>query len=588
MSWSKLWSHFKPTDPSLELDPAEAYTQGMAAWNSGDLDEAQRLLEQATAGAPDELKHVGNLGNLHHQRGNLIDALSCHRKAAELAPEHPGAHRNQGRVFIELGRFHEASRALEKSLEIEPTHAESAVLCAQALASSDDLVRAWVRCEQSIEEGAASPELHNLYLELLMECNEVEKADRASRLPDVSSEMLHRMGLGYLGINEPAQAAEVLSRARVIAPEDHTLVFHLAIAQKNAGDKQKALDSFARAAQLAPADPISRANLGWLQLQNGQTSEALQSMAEATALEARLQAPEEELTRVPAHRIRHDAEQFRHILEHSELSEEARPYAHAIMDLADSLGESNAPVDLTHPERAPIRAGWSLNYHLPECPALSNGTLNPDLDFQKIQSDYHASSPEMVIVDDLLNPEALAALQKWCREATIWKRSYDNGYVGAFMRSGLATPLIVQLSEELRQSLPQVLKEHRLEQCWAFKCDNSLKAVNRHADVAAVNVNFWIAPDDANQDHESGGLVVWDVESPPDWPFDDYNSNQEKMQAFLDQHNAQPITVTHRCNRALVFNSTVFHESDQIQFRPDYVNRRINITLLYGIRLLEN
>ena len=45
--------------------------------------------------------------------------------------------------------------------------------------------------------------------------------------------------------------------------------------------------------------------------------------------------------------------------------------------------------------------------------------------------------------------------------------------------------------------------------------------------------------------------------------------------------------IHHRCNRALIFNSTLFHETDQIVFRPDYVNRRINITLLYGIRLLE-
>ena len=35
-----------------------------------------------------------------------------------------------------------------------------------------------------------------------------------------------------------------------------------------------------------------------------------------------------------------------------------------------------------------------------------------------------------------------------------------------------------------------------------------------HADAAAVNVNFWLTPDDANLDPDGGGLVVWDKEAP--------------------------------------------------------------------------
>jgi hypothetical protein len=106
--------------------------------------------------------------------------------------------------------------------------------------------------------------------------------------------------------------------------------------------------------------------------------------------------------------------------------------------------------------------------------------------------------------------------------------------------------------------------------------------------VAAVNVNLWISTDDGNEDPDSGGLRVWDVESPSDWAFSDYNANQPKAREFLRSSNAKPIAVAHRSNRALIFNSTLFHESDRIQFRPDYENRRINITLLYGIRLLES
>ena len=37
-----------------------------------------------------------------------------------------------------------------------------------------------------------------------------------------------------------------------------------------------------------------------------------------------------------------------------------------------------------------------------------------------------------------------------------------------------------------------------------------------HADHAAVNLNFWVTPDDANLDPSSGGLVVYPKAPPAD------------------------------------------------------------------------
>ena len=123
-----------------------------------------------------------------------------------------------------------------------------------------------------------------------------------------------------------------------------------------------------------------------------------------------------------------------------------------------------------------------------------------------------------------------------------------------------------------------------LYQAWAFKYDSRLSGINMHADFAAVNVNFWITPDDALEDKDSGGLVVWDKEAPQDWDFDKYNNDQDAMRRFLADNDAKPVRIAYRQNRALVFNSNLFHETDRIVFREGYENRRINITLLYGRR----
>jgi hypothetical protein len=90
---------------------------------------------------------------------------------------------------------------------------------------------------------------------------------------------------------------------------------------------------------------------------------------------------------------------------------------------------------------------------------------------------------------------------------------------------------------------------------WAFKYDGSLSGTRIHADQAAVNVNFWITPDDANRNPESGGLVIWDVTAPTDRELAKYNGDENAVRAFLAGAGARPTTVPSRSNRVVIFNS---------------------------------
>ena len=105
-----------------------------------------------------------------------------------------------------------------------------------------------------------------------------------------------------------------------------------------------------------------------------------------------------------------------------------------------------------------------------------------------------------------------------------------------------------------------------------------------HADAAAVNVNFWVTPDEANLSPESGGLVVYKEEAPLDWRFTAYNADQGRIRQFLAQRDSGKMVVPHRQNRVVLFNSDLFHETDRFTFKPGYENRRINVTMLFGRR----
>ena len=104
-----------------------------------------------------------------------------------------------------------------------------------------------------------------------------------------------------------------------------------------------------------------------------------------------------------------------------------------------------------------------------------------------------------------------------------------------------------------------------------------------HADEAAVNVNIWLTPDEANLDPTSGGLVVYTVKPPKDWDFELYNRDTDFVyERLIKPSDFANVTIPYRENRAVIFDSALFHATDKFAFKKGYKNKRINLTLLYG------
>jgi hypothetical protein len=192
-----------------------------------------------------------------------------------------------------------------------------------------------------------------------------------------------------------------------------------------------------------------------------------------------------------------------------------------------------------------------------------------------------------VVVDDFLSSEALHELRAFCLESTIWSLNrYAHGRLGSLFHDGFNCPLLLQIAEELRAAMPRVIgDQYSLRQLWGFKnAPDQPGGTTTHADFAAVNVNFWITPDDANLDPSCGGLVVYDIDAPLHWDFHTYNGRSDVIEPFLKREHACAVTIPYRQNRAVIFNSDLFHGTDTVRFRPEYENRRINVTALYGER----
>ncbi len=378
-------------------------------------------------------------------------------------------------------------------------------------------------------------------------------------------------------------ATVVLQEAYERQPNSINIQLQLAICFDIAGELTVARALLSDAIQCEPSAKLYTV-LGWVELHAEQIDAAYAAFNQA----ANLQYDQHQAMAVintDLHRLLHDYQQLHYLKQSNKLVFGYDDYFAAlseIHELSQTVESKYSVVQLKNQRAKQLVPSFNQILYRYPIAAISDSTLNSALDFAELEHQYLTSSPQAVVIDALLRADVLAELREFCLASTVWKQSWMRGYVGAMMDTGFANPLLLKISEDLRQSMPRVFQQHRLFQCWAFKYDSQLHGINLHADFAAVNVNFWITPDTANLDHDSGGLVVWDVPPPTNWDFADYNRNEEKCRQFLNSQHAQPIRVPHRQNRALLFDSALFHETDQFQFRDEYCSRRINITMLYG------
>ena len=67
------------------------------------------------------------------------------------------------------------------------------------------------------------------------------------------------------------------------------------------------------------------------------------------------------------------------------------------------------------------------------------------------------------------------------------------------------------------------------------------------------------------------------------WDFQSYNTNTEfVIEELLRPTNFANVTIPHKPNRAVIFDSALFHQTDKYQFKDGYENGRINLTFLSG------
>jgi cytochrome c-type biogenesis protein CcmH/NrfG len=412
---------------------------------------------------------------------------------------------------------------------------------------------------------------------------EAESAYRAALvIVPADPAVTHNLGVAIAAQGRHQEAIGCFDEALRADPSFVSAHYNRAVALSTLGETQDAIKAFARAAALEPQHYQAHRALGFLWLSQGERGRALDHFARTYELrrgDDRTTIALKSLTTATGHKLRHDAEQFLHLAQgrRDRLRFEllARSYRAVARELPDEI------VTLSGAQIEALGEDYNTTIHLRAAPEIAGRAVNQRADRAALTGEFeeHGAVP----VDDLLTPRALSSLRRFLLESTIWHDfSHIDGFVASYLEDGLACPLLLQIADELRRAFPDVLGEHPLSQAWAFKGLQARAAVDVHADDAAVSVNLWVTPTEANLEPDRGGLVVCRAPPPDDWQIKDYDEDRERIVTFLEQKAADSLIIPYRQNRAVLFRSRLFHHSDRPKFASTYENRRINLTLLYG------
>ena len=504
---------------------------------------------------PDSLHLRGLLG---YQQGHYQLALELIQEAISLDHSKPHYFFNQALVLEKKERWDEAISAYQEAIRLKPQYVE------------------------------ALSNIGNVYRQQRQWPKAIAAYEDARRHRPQSADLLNNLGVVYKEKGDLDHALTHYQQATQLSPEHAEAHHNMGVVLKDQGKLEEAAHAFQHALNLKPTYANAHYHLGLIFLWQQRKEDALacfQRSADLTYNQGQGVAP----PFVTKARLKHDAEQLDYLSAHVPSIPFPQDYQDTLRATSANRTQETSDsifVQLTLQEQKCLAPSFHKLLYVRPTDVVPGKAINPDLNVAAIEAQYYSTQPEAMFVDNLLTQEALTELRAFCLESTIWKRDYPNGYIGTFLANGFACPLLLQIAEELRTRFPRLFQHHQLVQAWAFKYDSALRGLNMHADAAAVNVNFWITPNEANRNSGNGGLVVWDKEAPNHWDFAEYNNdkNRYKIQEFLEQSEAKPITIPHRQNRAVIFNSNLFHETDVIDFQDKYESRRINVTLLYGHR----
>lgn len=202
-------------------------------------------------------------------------------------------------------------------------------------------------------------------------------------------------------------------------------------------------------------------------------------------------------------------------------------------------------------------------------------------EWESVLEAYENSAPyNYAVIDDFLQPDVCQQLHQELLNHPGWRnQDYMGESIFSNMKPGIET--IFTIAKSIKALCPSLFSEYDIIEHWALMYPRNASG-KLHSDIGALTLNIWLTPEEYNLDSSGGGLIFFDVKRPLEPPPGKSLSYVWSEEYVKDYTAGQTVSVSYKCNRALLFDASTFHKTDSFRFanmKPE--SYRINLSLAF-------
>ncbi len=250
--------------------------------------EAAELLSRALSSNPNDAAAHSHLGNVLRALKRPAEALQSYERALALEPDYAEAYYNRGNALGDLERHADALESYERALALMPDLAEAHNNRGMALNALNRHSDALESYERALALNPDYPEAHNNRGVALFDLKRYEEAlescGRALALKPDYAEAYNNRGIALGELKRPAEALQSYERALALEPDYAEAYYNRGNALGDLERHADALESYERALALMPDLAEAHNNRGMALNALNRHSDALESYERALAL----------------------------------------------------------------------------------------------------------------------------------------------------------------------------------------------------------------------------------------------------------------------------------------------------------------
>ena len=269
--------------PNLEA----SLNQAMGLARSGQIDQAEAVLDRILAAAPRQPDALQLKGMVARQRGDQQAAADFFRRSLAVQPHQPHVLNNLGNSMGALGEHPKAVLAYQQAIALKPDYTDARVNLALAQIASDDPRQAVATLEPLVQSTPVYARAWAVQGQAYSALHDHPRAIQAYRTalqqqPD-HAPWLHNLAVALRLAGRAQEALPLLQTCADKSPGEASIQYNLGHCLQDLGRMDDAARAYRRALAFSPTDAAVHESLSRLLWQQGDTQGHLSSYREALA-----------------------------------------------------------------------------------------------------------------------------------------------------------------------------------------------------------------------------------------------------------------------------------------------------------------